>query len=100
MSTLSERPQPLRIENLNGNWRVEVAPQIKKWCECDSEEDARLLTQWFQLRFDALEQRQSGEGFAKQLERLADALDKYRFSSDARFIRRRAMEAREPVTYW
>ncbi len=95
MNAAPERPEPFPVEILDGCYRVRIDSASREWLECDSAEDARLIAEFEPMKFDALEFKRSGEGFAQQLERLANVLQKYNMGVGARFMRTRAEEARE-----
>lgn len=87
---------PLKVRELaDGHWQVLISELDDVWLTCDSEEDARAIAAARVLEYEALAQLKSGEQFAVELEKTADAMEKYRMSFGSRFLRRRAQEARE-----
>lgn len=86
---------PLKVRDLpDGTWQVLISELDDVWLTCDSEEDARAIAAAPVLEYEALARVKSGEHFAAELERTADALAKYRMSFGSRFLRRRAQEVR------
>jgi hypothetical protein len=81
-------------EGSEGRWEVLISERDDVWLTCDSEDDARAISAAPVLQYEALERLKSGELFAAELEKTADAMEKYRMGFGSRFLRRRAEEAR------
>jgi hypothetical protein len=94
MPVKDDKPSPFPVRHLEGRgWQVCLAPE-ETWLDCHSEHDARTIAQAAVLEYEALEEHRSGKEFVRQLELLADALQRYRIGFGSRFFRRRAEEAR------
>lgn len=78
----------------DGSWQVLIAEPDGVWLTCDSEEEALAIAAAPVLEYEALDRVNSGEPFASELEKTAEAFAKYRMSFGSRFFRRRAQEAR------
>ena len=90
------RRLPLKVRELpNGPWQVLINEIDDVWLTCDSEDDARTIAKARVLEEEALERLNSGEQFAAELEKTADAMEKYRMGFGSRSLRRRAQEVRQ-----
>jgi hypothetical protein len=94
MPAKNDKPSPFAVRRVEGvGWQVCFVPD-NTWLDCRSEQDARIIAQAPVLEYESLEEHRSGKEFARQLELLADALERYRIGFGSRFFRRRAEEAR------
>lgn len=90
------RRLPLEVRELsNGPWQVLISEFDDVWLTCDSEEDARTIAKARVLEEVAVGRLNSGEQFAAELEKTADAMEKYRMGFGSRSLKRRAQEVRE-----
>lgn len=95
MSHQKETPRAFPVRRVEGRgWGVLVVPE-DKWLGCETQADADAIAAAPVLECEALEKVRSGEGFAAELERTADALEKYRMGFGTRFFRWAAQQARE-----
>ncbi len=87
---------PLDVREIpNGPWQVLISEFDDVWLTCDSEDDARTIAKARVLEEEALELRNSDEQLAAQLEKTADAMERYRMGFGSRSLRRRAEEVRQ-----
>lgn len=90
------RRLPLKVRELpSGPWQVLINEADDVWLTCDSEDDARTIAKARVLEEEALERGDSGEQFAAELERTADAMEKYHMGFGSRSLRHRAQEVRQ-----
>lgn len=90
------RRLPLKVrQDPDGQWQVLISEPDHVWLTCDSEDEARAIAAAPVLEYEALAHLKSGEGFAKELERTAEALAKHRMSFGYRFFTQFAGEARK-----
>jgi hypothetical protein len=78
----------------DGSWQVLIAEPDDIWLTCDSEAEALAIAAAPVLEYEALDRVKSGEQFAGELEKTAQAFAKHRMSFGSRFFKRRAEEAR------
>jgi hypothetical protein len=87
---------PMKIRELpDGIWQVLISELDEVWLTCDSEDEARSIAAAPVLEYEALAKIKSGEQFAGELEKTADALAKYRISVGSRYMKHWAQEARK-----
>ena len=87
---------PMKIRHLSdGSWQVLISEPDEVWLSCDSEDEARAIAAAPVLEAEALVQLKSGDHFANELEKTADALAKYRMSFGSRFLKRQAEVSRK-----
>ena len=90
------RRLPLEVRELpDGPWQVLISEIDDVWLTCDSEDDARTIAKARVLEEESLGRLNSGEQFAAELEKTADAMERYRMGFGSRFLRRRAEEVRQ-----
>jgi hypothetical protein len=91
-------PFPWEVRELpDGSWQVLISERDDVWLTCESEDEARTIAVAPVLQFEALGQLNSGEQFAAELEKTADAMAKYHMGFGSRFLRRRANEVRQQI---
>ena len=93
---MHDEVQPFPVRDRQCRYEVLIAP-ADMWLTCETEEDARAVAAAPVLEYASLHGHGTGDEFAAELERTADALDKYRMQFGSRFFRRRAEEARRQV---
>jgi len=93
MSSPRGKPQRFPVRKSSEQWEVLIVPE-NSWLPCENEQDARAIAAAPVLEYEALERQRSGPAFANELETTATAFEKYRMGFGARFLRRRAEEAR------
>ena len=87
---------PLKVrEALNGPWQVLISEFDDVWLTCDSEDDARTIANARVLEEEALEQQHPNEALAKELEKTAQVMEKYRMGFGSRSLRWHAQEVRQ-----
>src|SRR5262245_54946865 len=79
----------------DGHWEVLISEADDVWLACDSEEDARAIAAAPLLEYEALERVKSGPQFAAELQKTADALEKYHMGFGSRFFNRRVQEVQQ-----
>lgn len=90
------RPFPWKVREFpDGTWQVLISEPDDVWLTCESEEEARTIAAAPVLEYQALARLKSGPQFAVELEKTADAMQKYRMGFGSRFLRRRAEEVRQ-----
>jgi len=87
----SAKPLPLRQSD-NGKWEVEM--RGGKWVRCETEEDAKILSDAQVLEALYLEARPLNKALATRLENTAEKMDQYNMCTSARRFRRWARLAR------
>ncbi len=98
MTGQTEKPPGLPYRKVGDqDWEVLFTAE-NAWLPCESLEDARLIAAAPALHYDSMVGSRAGNAFADELERTADALDKYNIKSGARIFRRRATEVRAAAT--
>ncbi len=89
------RPFPWEVRELHdGTWQVLISERDDVWLTCESEEEARTIAAAPALEYEALARLKSGPQFAAELEKTADAMQKYRMGFGSRFLKRHAQRAR------
>ncbi len=89
---MAESPNPLPVRQIaDGPWQVLVVFR-NMWLDTETESDARDIAAAPVLEYET--EHRTGAEFAVELDRTAEALEKYRMGFGARFFRRRAEEAR------
>lgn len=87
---------PLEVREVtNGPWQVLINKPDDVWLTCDSEDDARTIAKASVLEDEALELQTSDEELAAELEKTADAMERYRMGFGSRSLKRRAQEVRQ-----
>jgi len=87
---------PLEVREVpNGPWQVLISEFDDVWLECDSEDDARTIASARVLEEEALEQKHPNEALAKELEKTAKVMEKYRMGFGSRSLRWHAQEVRQ-----
>lgn len=81
-------------EGSDGRWEVLISERDDVWLTCDSEDEARAIAAAPVLQYEAMEQLKSGEPFASELEKTAEAMEKYHMGFGSRFLRRYAQRVR------
>jgi hypothetical protein len=87
----SEKPLPLRRTE-DGVWEVETPPG--KWTKCETESDARTISNAPLLEEKACYGTCPDQTLAAELRATADILEKYGFGWHSRFFRSRAEDMR------
>ena len=94
MTQPEQRPSPFPTrEHRDRGWEVLIVPE-DNWLACENKQDAEAVGAAPVLEYESLETVRCGDEFAAELERTADALEKYRMGFGSRFFRQRAKEAR------
>jgi hypothetical protein len=89
MGATSSSDNPLRLrEAEDGRWEVETSPG--KWMKCETESDARIISNAPVLEERASRATAPDQTLAAELEATADALHRYNIGWDSRFFRSRA----------
>ena len=87
---------PFEVRELtNGLWQVLINKSDDFWLTCDSEDDARTIAKASVLEDEAWERHTSDEELAAELEKTADAMERYRMSFGSRSLKWRAQEVRQ-----
>jgi hypothetical protein len=90
------RRLPMKVRHTSdGQWQVLISEPDLMWLTCDSEDEAQAIAAAPVLEYEALAQLNSGEKFAGELAKTADALAKHRMSFGYRFFTHLAEEARK-----
>ena len=90
---------PTRV--IDGHWEVQIPVNGHvAWIRCDSQQDARRMSDAGNLAFDAIERKRTGEELAQELEDAAHLFLKYKCTDRAAWLAEHAKVARgEPSIY-
>jgi len=91
---MTEKPKPLPVRHLDGQWQV-LLLSPEKWHDCYSEDDARLISRSIVLRHEILEECGSGPSNASDLEMTAEALARNHIPDLSRWFKLRAAKLRQ-----
>jgi hypothetical protein len=93
MGVTSSSDNPLRLRQAeDGKWEVETAPG--KWMKCETDGDARIISNAPVLEERASRATAPDQMLAAELEATADVLQRYNIGCDSRFFRSRAEDMR------
>ena len=86
---------PLETRELpDGSWEVLISEADDVCITCESKSDAQLIAHARVLEHEALARLKTGLPFAAELEKTADAMEKYRMGFGSRFLRSLAQDFR------